>query len=75
MAQEHGGPPTGRVRVVSIYVDRTNRHWVVRDGDGRLWELPATDNPWVDRRPYETGGDADLEPVPGHYRDLLGLPH
>jgi hypothetical protein len=75
MSHEHGGPLTVRVRVVSIYVDRANQHWVVRDDDGRLWELPSTDNPWVDRRPYTAAGDAELDPVPGHYRDMLGLPH
>jgi len=65
---------TVRNRAVGIYVDRASRQWVVRDGDGHYWLLPSTDNPWDDRRPFSPDEGADLEPVPGHYRDTLGLP-
>lgn len=66
---------TARTQVVGIYADRSSRQWVVRDADGAFWTLPATDNPWHDRRPFVPTEETELEPVPGHYRDLLGLPH
>jgi len=66
---------TVRKQVVSIYADRTNRQWVVRDADGNFWLLPTTDTPWDDRRPFEPGEETELEPVPGHYKSMLGLPY
>ena len=65
---------TVRKQGVSIYVDRSTRHWVVRDADGNLWLLPSTDNPWDDRQPFSPAEETELEPVPGHYKYLLGLP-
>ncbi len=65
---------TVRRRAVSIYVDRVTGRWVVRDADGNLWVLPPSDNPWHDRQPFSPAEGADLEPVPGHYKYLLGLP-
>lgn len=41
---------------------------------GDFWQLPHTDDPWRDRVPFDPGDGADLEPVPGHYKYLLGLP-
>ena len=64
-----------RKQVVAIYVDRSNGQWIVRDGEGNFWSLPATENPWDDRRPFVPAEDSELEPVPGHYRYMLGLPH
>jgi len=66
---------TERKQVVGIYVDRLTGRWVVRDGDGNFWVLPVTDNPWDDRRPFSPAEGAELDPVPGHYRSLLGLPY
>lgn len=63
-----------RKNVIAIYVDRSNQQWVVRDGDGNLWVLPPTDAPWRDRQPFTPSEEAELEPVPGHYRYLLNLP-
>jgi hypothetical protein len=60
-------------RIVAIYVDRATRQWIVRDGDGELWALPSTDNPWDERRPFEAADETELEPVPGHYKHMLGL--
>jgi hypothetical protein len=65
---------TVRKQVVSIYVDRASQQWVVRDAEGNLWQLPASDNPWHDRRPFTPDEDSELLPVPGHYRHTLGLP-
>ena len=64
---------TVRTRVVRIYVDRSTGRWVVRDADGNYWVLPATDDPWDDRQPFSPAEETDLEPVPGHYKYLLGL--
>jgi hypothetical protein len=60
---------------VSIYVDRSTQRWIVRDPDGDFWILPPTDNPWDDRQPFIHAEDTELEPIPGHYKYMLGLPH
>ena len=61
-------------RVVALYVDRASQQWVVRDADGNFWSLPSTDNPWDERQPFTPAEGTALEPVPGHYRYMLGLP-
>jgi hypothetical protein len=66
---------TLRTRVVSIYVDKSKRHWIVRDADGNFWALPNTETPWEDRLPYVPTEEAELEPIPGHYGRVLGLPY
>jgi hypothetical protein len=65
---------TTRKPVVAIYVDRAGGRWIVRDSEGNYWELPPTDAPWEDRRPYHPDEDDELEVVPGHYGYLLRLP-
>ena len=72
--QEEPGMLTVRKQVVGIYVDRSSRQWVVRDADGNFWVVPATDNPWDDRLPFEPTEETELEPVPGHYKQMVGLP-
>ena len=57
-----------------LYVDRTSRQWIVRDGEGRLWIVPVMEEPWPHRRPFTPNDDTALEPVPGHYKSALGLP-
>jgi hypothetical protein len=66
---------TPRKQVVALYVDRSSRQWIAQDADGNYWAVPATENPWDDRRPFSPAGETDLEPVPGHYKTLLGLPY
>jgi hypothetical protein len=61
-------------KVVALYVDKVSRRWVVRDGEGNLWSLPSTDNAWDQRQPFTPAEETELEPVPGHYKYLLGLP-
>jgi hypothetical protein len=61
-------------RVVALYADRATRQWVVRDAEGRFWSLPSTDHPWDGRQPFTPAEETDLEPVPGHYLHMLGLP-
>lgn len=60
-------------RVIALYVDRTTKQWVVRDPEGKLWSLAAGENPWDERQPFTPAEETDLEPVPGHYKYLLGL--
>ncbi|HET6574656.1 MAG TPA: hypothetical protein VFG68_13700 [Fimbriiglobus sp.] len=65
---------TLRKQVVVLYVDRSSQQWIARDGEGNFWILPSTDNPWDDRRPFSPAEETELEPVPGHYKSMLGLP-
>lgn len=65
---------TARNLMVSLYVDRVNQQWVVRDPDGNYWVIPPADDAWSQRRPFQRTDEAELEPVPGHYKSLLGLP-
>ena len=60
--------------VVALYVEKSSRQWSVRDPEGHFWTLPSVENPWDHRQPFHPTEDAELEPVPGHYKYLLGLP-
>ena len=65
---------TGKV-TVALYVDKARpQHWIVRDPDGQFWIVPPVENPWANRQPIDLNEDAELEPVPGHYKYMLGLP-
>ncbi len=66
---------TVRKQAVGIYVDRSSGQWIVRDSDGNFWTLPPTETPWDDRLPFNPCEDSELEPVPGHYRSMLGIPY
>jgi hypothetical protein len=66
--------PIVRNRGVSLFVDRTNQQWIVLDMDGNFWSLPSGDNPWEHRRPFQPAEETELEPIPGHYKSMLGLP-
>jgi hypothetical protein len=59
---------------VALYVDRTTQQWVVRDPQGSFWLLPAEEDSWQRRRPFQLTEDTDLETVPGHYQYMLNLP-
>jgi hypothetical protein len=59
---------------LTIFVDRSSGQWIVRDADGNFWVIPPTNNPWDDRQPYSPVEESELEPVPGHYKYMLGLP-
>jgi len=60
--------------VIAIYVDKSSQQWVVRDADGNFWLLPAGDNPWSHRQPFDPTEETELEPIPGHYKYMLDLP-
>jgi hypothetical protein len=62
-------------RMAAIFVDRTcTEHWIVRDPEGNFWIVPSVENAWDSRRPFQPAEETDLEPIPGHYRSMLGLP-
>jgi hypothetical protein len=58
----------------ALYADRATQRWIVRDSEGKYWSLPSTDNAWDERQPFSPTEETELEPVPGHYRYMLGLP-
>jgi hypothetical protein len=63
-----------RNRTVALYVDKSSQQWIVRDPEGNFWIVPSVENSWDHRQPYQPAEGADLEPVPGHYKSMLGLP-
>jgi hypothetical protein len=71
---EEADPMRGRNRAWAVYVERTTHQWVVLDPDGQFWILPVVDDPWRHRRPFQPTDETSLDPVPGHYRHVLGLP-
>jgi len=65
---------TLRKPTTSLFVDRASQQWVVLDADGNFWILPNAEDCWDQRQPFEPTADTNLEPIPGHYKSLLGLP-
>jgi len=57
-----------------IYVDRSRQQWVVQDREGNFWLVPSAEQPWEHRIPFDPTEETELEPIPGHYRSMLGLP-
>jgi hypothetical protein len=62
-----------RQHALAIYVDRSTQQWIVRDPDGNFWSV-QTEEGWEHRQPFHATEDAELEPIPGHYKYLLHLP-
>ena len=60
--------------MTAIFVARSSRQWIVRDPEGNFWLLPSVDDPWDRRQPFQPTEEGELVPVPGHYKDMLGLP-
>jgi hypothetical protein len=61
--------------VVGLFVDRSiPQHWIVLDRDGDFWLIPPAENPWENRERFYPTDETNLEPVPGHYMYVLGLP-
>jgi len=67
-------PQTPGRRRAAVFVERVTRQWVVLDPEGNFWILPASDDPWRGRQPFEPTEETGLEPVPGHYKHVLGVP-
>jgi hypothetical protein len=65
---------TVRKQVADLFVDRSTQQWIVRDAGGNFWSLSSTDNCWDERQPFQPTEETVLEPVPGHYKKMLGLP-
>jgi hypothetical protein len=62
-------------RRVAIFVDKAcPQEWIVRDQEGNFWRVPSVENPWESRQPFHPSEHTQLEPVPGHYKYMLGLP-
>ena len=59
---------------VTIYVDKSSQQWIVRDPEGNFWIVPASREAWEQRKPFAPSEECELEPVPGHYKYMLGLP-
>jgi hypothetical protein len=59
---------------ISLYTDRTTKQWVVRDTEGNFWLVPACEDGWARRERIEVSAQMELEPVPGHYKYMLGVP-
>jgi hypothetical protein len=67
---------TGTKPLLALYVDRSNQQWIVLDPDGNFWTVPSMEeNPWNQRQPFYPTEETELEPVPGHYKYMLGLPN
>ena len=59
----------------AIFVDRAcTEHWIVRDPEVNFWIVPPGEDAWECRRPFQPTVETELEPIPGHYRYMLGLP-
>ena len=65
---------TSKKQRAAIFVDRSCPQWIVRDPKGEFWLVPSVERPWDHRQPFQPTDETDLEPIPGHYADMLGLP-
>ncbi|MCE9533179.1 MAG: hypothetical protein K8T89_18945 [Planctomycetes bacterium] len=63
-----------RKHSVTLFVARSSQQWVVMDPEGKFWILPSKEHPWEQRQPFYPTEETELEPVPGHYKYMLGLP-
>lgn len=60
---------------LTLFVDRFTQQWIVLDTDGNFWTLSTfADNPWEQRMPFHQTEETELEPVPGHYKPMFGIP-
>jgi hypothetical protein len=65
----------GRRTISALYVDRCSQQWIVLDPQGNYWLVPVNEeNAWDQRQPFYPTEETDLQPVPGHYKYMLGLP-
>jgi hypothetical protein len=60
---------------VAIFVDRAcPQHWIVRDHEGKFWTLPPVEHAWDQRQPFYPSEECELDPIPAHYKYMLGMP-
>jgi hypothetical protein len=65
---------TVKKHTFGLFIDRESQQWIVRDPEGKFWSVPSGDDAWEHREPFDPVENAELEPVPGHYKYLLRLP-
>jgi hypothetical protein len=64
----------GRRLTLNLYVDRSSQQWIVLDTDGQFWIVPVNEeDAWTHRQPFCPTDETVLEPIPGHYKNMLGL--
>jgi hypothetical protein len=64
-----------RKLILALYADRTTQEWIVLDREGQFWIVPVNEeDAWNQRRPFCPTDETELQPVPGHYIYMLGLP-
>jgi hypothetical protein len=73
-AQLDGSVTVPTKPLAGLFVDRSRQQWFVRDPEGDFRALPSVELPRQQRQPYQPTGETELEPVRGHYRDMLKLP-
>jgi hypothetical protein len=59
---------------LTLFVRRASQQWAVLDQEGNFWILPSVEKPWDQRQPFYPTEEDELEPVPEHYKYILGLP-
>ena len=64
-------PPGMQQRTHSV--DKLSGQWIVRDPKGEFWLPPSVKDAGDERVPYEPAEEMDLERIPGHHQDTLGL--
>jgi len=65
---------TGRKPSSTLYVDRDTQQWVVRDPEGEFWIVTTDDSARTTlRERFFPTEETELEPVPGHYKHMLGI--
>ena len=65
----------GRKITFALFVDRASQQWIVLDPQGRFWIVPVEEeDAWEQRQPFYPTDETVLEPIPGHYKYMLGLP-
>jgi hypothetical protein len=57
-----------------LFVEKSFQQWIVQDPEGNFWLLPSVEDPWSQRQPFQPTEETVLEVVPGHYKDMLGIP-
>jgi hypothetical protein len=59
---------------IALYVDRSSQQWIALDPEGQFWILPVNEEDvWNQRQPFCPTDETNLEPIPGHYKNMLGL--
>jgi hypothetical protein len=65
---------TVRKQAIALFVDCSTQQWIVRDPEENFWILPAGEDGWERREPFQLTEESELMPIPGHYKYLLHLP-